>query len=44
MDNCTDWQIDPIVLPHRQPLVLFHAENKLRAVCFLQNNSALPLE
>ena len=44
MDNCTDWQIDPIGLPHRQPLVLFHAENKLFAVCFLQRDPALPLK
>ena len=44
MDNCTDWQIDPIGLPHRQPLVLFDAEDDLFSVCFLQNDPALALK
>ena len=44
MDNCTDWQRDPIGLPHRQPLVLFYAEDKLLTACLLQNNSSLSLK
>ena len=44
MDNCTDWQIDLIGLPHRQPLVLFYAEDKLLTACLLQNNSSLSLK
>lgn len=42
--NCTDRQIDPIGLPHRQTLILFNAEDDLFTVCFLQSDPALALK
>ena len=42
--NCGKRQIDPIRLPHRQPLVLFNAEDDLFAVRFLQHDPALALK
>lgn len=42
--NCEKRQIDPIVLPHRQALVLFYAEDDLFSVRFLQRDPALPLK
>ena len=43
-DDRTGRQINPIGLPHRQPLVLFDAEDDLFSVCFLQNDPALALK
>ena len=43
-DDRTGRQINPIGLPHRQALVLFYAENKLRTIRFLQRYPALPLK